>query len=318
MAFSVIDATPYLSDEAKAYLQDHKCQVKQCTVGGLSPDEFCRELEGVEAVVDGGEHWTADMFERSGQLKILARRGVGVDSVDVTAATKHGVWVTNTPGATDHAVADFALGLIICLLRNIPSAAQDMKDGKWNRFRGKELRSLTLGVVGTGAIGKEVIKRAHRFGAKILACDVAPDKEFAELWPVQYVSLDELMARSDIVSLHCSLNEGTRGLINARNLGLMKKDAFLVNTSRAQVVDKQALLAVLQAKRIAGAAIDVHDPAPCPPNDPLVALDNVIATPWTAYNTEESVSYMCITAAKETIAVLEGGTPKFAVNKPEV
>ena len=317
MLFSVIDSTPFFTDEAKAYLQEHGCRIKCCKLAGLSEDEFRRTIQGVQAVIDGGEHWNAEMFDRAEDLKILARRGVGYDSVDVDAAARNGVWVTNTPGATDHAVADFALGVIICLLRNIPSAAQDMKKGQWHRFRGRELRSLTVGIIGTGAIGKEVIKRVRGFGGKVLAYDIAVDRAFAEQWSVQYVPLDELLGRSDVVSLHCSLNERTKGLLNAQNLKLMQKNAYLVNTSRAQVVDKQALVEVLKAGKISGAAIDVHDPAPCPPNDPLVALDNVIATPWTAYNTEESVSYMCMTAATDTVTVLQGGTPRFAVNKPQ-
>lgn len=316
MSFSVIDSTPFLTEEAKQYLREHHCKLKRCALQGLGEDEFRREIQGVEAVIDGGELWTAEMFAKAGELKIMARRGVGVDSVDVAAATKHGVWVTNTPGATDHAVADFTMGLIICLLRNIPSAAQDMKNGKWNRFCGKELRSMNLGVVGVGAIGKEVVKRARGFGANVLGFDITPDNDFAQEWNVQYVLLEELLAQSDIVSLHCSLNEGTMGLLNAQNLILMKENAFLVNTSRAQVVDRPALIAMLQEKKIAGAAIDVHDPAPCPPDDPLVALENVIATPWTAFNTEESVSHMCITAATEVVAVLQGRTPQHPVNKP--
>ena len=318
MPFPVIDSTPYLTDEATAYLVQHECQVQRCTAAGLSDDEFRRRMEGVQAVVDGGERWTADMFEKAGDLKVLARRGVGWDSVDVDAAARNGVWVTNTPGATDHAVADFTLGLMIGLLRNIPSAAAEMKAGEWHRFRGKELRSLTIGIVGTGAIGKQVIARARGFGARILANDVSADTQFAAHWAVQYVSLDDLMAHSDIVSLHCALNESTRALVNSENLKLMKRDAYLVNTSRAQVIDKDALIEVLQAGAIAGAAIDVHDPAPCAPDDPLVALDNVIATPWTAYNTVESVSYMCMTSVHEAVRVLEGHKPMFPVNQPEI
>ncbi len=319
MAFELLDTTSYLVDEAKDYLQKHNCRIRRCALAGMTVDESRREMQGVQAVIAGGdEHWTDELLGAAAGLKIVARTGAGVETVDLAAAARRGIWVTNTPGATSNAVADFTLGLIICLLRNIPSAAEDMKKGKWNRFRGRELGSLTLGIVGAGSIGKEVIKRARGFGARILAYDITPDSEFAEEWGVQYVSLDELMSRSDIVSLHCSLNEKTRGLIDGRRLKLMKKEACLVNTSRAQVVEKEALVAVLRVHGIAGAAIDVHDPAPCPPDEPLVALDNVIVTPWTAYNTQESVSAMCMSAVIDAVSVLEGRTPRFPVNKPEV
>ena len=192
--------------------------------------------------------------------------------------------------------------------------AQDMKNGNWRQFRGKELASLTLGIVGAGSIGKEVIKRARGFGARVLASDIIPDHTFAEKWDVQYVPLDELMAQSDIVSIHVFLDEKNKGLIDDRRLKLMKKCSYLINTSRAAVVEREGLLKVLEAKEIAGAAIDVHDPAPCLPDDPLVRLDNVIATPWTAYNTKEAIMRMCHTATHDVVTVLRGEVPKFPVN----
>ncbi len=315
MSFSVINTQEYLTKEARAYLKENGCRVRECVLESLTEDEFCRQIPGIEAVIAGGERWTQKVFQAADKLKIVARVGAGYDKIDLSAASRHGVWITNTPGATSHAVADFTLGLIMCLLRNIPGMAQDMKNGKWNQFRGKELGSLTLGIVGTGSIGKEVIKRVKGFGARVLATDIAPDHKFAEKWQVQYVPLDELMARSDILSIHVFLNEKTRGLIDAPRLKLMKKQSYLINTSRAAIVEKGALLKVLQAKKIAGAAIDVHDPAPCPPDDPLVHLDNVIATPWTAYNTKEAIMRMCRIATHDVVAVLRGRVAKFPVNK---
>ena len=296
---------------------DSGCKIKDYALESLTEDEFCSKIYGVDAVIAGGECWTEKIFQAATILKIVARTGTGVDCVNLAAASRYGIWVTNTPNATIHAVADFTFALILCLLRNIPEMVQEMKSGKWQRFRGRELGSLTLGIIGVGSIGREVIKRTRGFGAGIIAFDVVPDIKFATEWQIQYVPLDELMARSDVVSLHCPLNEQTRGLINKQRLKMMKKDSYLVNTSRAAVVDKENLTAILKAREIAGAAIDVHDPAPCPPDDPLVLLDNVIATPWTAYNTEEAVSRMCITAATDVITVLHGGVPQFAVNKPE-
>ncbi len=315
MPHTVVNTQDYLTSEARAKLAGNDCVVRDLGLEQLTEDEFCAEIRGVEAVIAGGEWWTERVFQAGDKLKIVARTGAGVEHVDLAAASRHGVWVTNTPGATSHAVADFTLGLMLCLLRNMPAMVQDMKEGKWEQFRGRELGSLTVGIVGVGSIGKEVIKRAHGFGATILGYDVAPDEQFGRQWQVQYVALDDLLARSDIVSLHCALNEQTHGLIDEHRLSLIKKDAYLVNTSRAGVVDKDALVATLKAGEIAGAAIDVHDPAPCPPHDPLVALDNVIATPWTAYKTEEAISRMCTAAAADVVAVLSGGVPKYPVNE---
>jgi phosphoglycerate dehydrogenase-like enzyme len=315
MSFAVTNTTGYLTEEAIAYLETNECRITNCQFDQLTEEAFSEEIRGIDAVIASGEQYTEKVFQAADKLKIVARTGTGYERVDIEAATKHGIWVTTTPGATSHAVSDFTLGLMLSLLRNIPAMAQEMKDGQWNQFAGKELASLTVGIVGAGSIGQEVIKRTTAFGAKVLAYDIQPDDEFADQWNVQYLPLDELMTQSDIISLHVSFNEGTRGLIDQRRLKLMKKGAYLINTSRPAVVDKEALIRVLKAKEIAGAAIDVHAPDPCPPDDPLVQLDNVIATPWTAYKTEETIARMCIMAATDVVTVLHGGAPQFPVNK---
>lgn len=317
MTFKVHNTQSYLTQEAISLLEENGCQVTYREWQGLPEEEteVCRGIRGVDAVIAGSERYTRQVFRAADKLRIVARTGAGIDKIDLAAATEHGVWVTNTPAANGPAVADFTVGLILSMLRNIHGMAQNMKHGRWEKFRGRELGSLTLGVVGAGAIGREVIKRAKGFGTHVLAYDIQPDESFAAEWQVTYVPLDELMAQSDVVSIHVPLNEDTRGLIDERRLKLMKKTAYLIDTSRAFVVDKAALLKVLQAKEIAGAALDVHNPAPCAPDDPLVLLDNVLATPWTAYNTEEAVARMSITAARDVVAVLQGRNPKYPVNE---
>ena len=314
MSHKVVNTQQYLTDEARDHMVNNGCRVEDCDFSKLAEQEFCSAILGVEGVIAGGERYTPKVFQAADKLRVIARTGVGVDAVDLESASKHGVQVTNTPGATSDAVADFTIGLVLSLLRKIPSMMQGMKDGKWNQFRGRELGAIVLGVVGAGSIGKAVIRRAHGFGTRILAHDIAPDEEFARKWNVQYVPLDDLMARSDVVTLHCSLNEETRGLIDERRLRLMKKDAYLVNTSRAWVPVKDDLIKVLREGAIAGAAIDVHESMPCDPADPLVMLDNVIATPSVAYSTRECVARMCITAATDLVTVLHGGAPRFPVN----
>ncbi len=315
MAFNVINTQHYLTNDARTYLKKNGCEIIDDSLSCLTEDEFCRKIRDIDAVIAGGEQYTNKVFRAADKLKIIARTGAGYDQVDLGAATKNIVWVTTTPGAGMHAVSDFTLGLILCLLRNIPAMVQEMKNGEWKQFAGRELSSMTLGVIGVGAIGQEVIKRVRGFDASVLAYDIYHDHAFAENWQIRYVPLDELMAQSDIVTLHTALNEHTLGLIDERRLKLMKKDAYLVNTSRPSVVVKDALINVLKAKEIAGAAMDVHDPAPCAPDDSLVQLDNVIATPWTAYKTEEAIDRMCDTAVKDVVTVLQGGTPRFPVNE---
>ena len=317
MSFAVINTAAYMTEEALSFLEENGCRVIDRELAGLREDEFCREIGGIDAVIADGERYSEKIFEAADRLKIVARTGAGYDRVNTVAASKHGIWVTTTPGATSNGMADFTLGLILCLLRNIPAMAQEMKEGVWKGFVGRDLASMTLGIVGAGSIGREVIKRAKAFGADILAHDIQADNQFAREWGVTYVSLDELMAKADIVSLHVSLNEETRGLIDQTRLKLMKRESYLVNTSRPTVVDKEALIKALAEKKIAGAAIDVHEPEPVSPDDPLVLLDNVIATPWTAYNTKEGSARMCITAARDVVTVLQGGVPKFPVNKLE-
>lgn len=324
MTFRVINTQAYLTDEARAHLTENVCEVIDCIVpnntvlDSSSDDEYSQAVMGADATVAGGEFYTDKFLDAIETLKIIGRTGAGTDHVDLDGAAKNGIWVTNTPQATSGAVSDLTVCLMLSLLRNVPPMAQDMKEGKWNQFQGKELCAQTVGIVGTGSIGRETIKKVRGFGSKVIAYDITPDKEFAKQWQVEYVNLEELVTQADIVSLHCPLNERTKDLIDERLLRGMKKTAYLVNTSRSGVVNKVALEKILKEDVIAGAALDVHDPAPCESNDPLVVLDNVIATPWCAYKTDESIAAMSITAAKDIVTVLNGGKPKFPVNQPKL
>jgi phosphoglycerate dehydrogenase-like enzyme len=307
-----------LTQEALGYLVENGCQVSHRKWDGVLEEEaVIREIQGVDAVIAGNEPYTAKVFDAADRLRIVARAGAGFDAINLAAATKHGVWVTNAPGADGPAVAvaDFTIGLILCLVRNIHGMARDTQQGKWKKFRGRELNSLTLGILGAGSIGRRVIKRARGFGMKVLAYDVQPDNAFAAAWQVKYVPLDDLLARSDVVSVHVLLDRNTRKLINEHRLKLMKKTAYLIDTSRPAVVDKAALAKVLQARGIAGAALDVHDPIPLAPEDPLGQLDNVLLTPWSAAYTEESVSKMSMTAARNAAEVLQGRAPPNSLNQ---
>jgi len=319
MTFNVHNTQDYLSQEALDYLRQNDCQVRFRKWEGLPDQEavMCREIRGVHAVIAGGEDYTRKVFEAADRLKIVARTGAGYEHVDLGAARGFGVWVTNTPGATGSAVAEFTVGLILSLLRNIHGMASSMKHGKWEKYQGRELGGLALGVVGTGSIGKHLIRLASGFGTRILAYDTQPESALVAKWKMEYLPLDDLMAQSDIVSINVPLNGGTRGMIDDRRLGLMKRTAYLVNTSRAAVVDREALLRMLREDQIAGAALDVHDPAPCLPDDPLASLENVLATPWSAFNTQEAIERMSIEAARDVVGVLLGREPEHPVGELE-
>ena len=180
MVWHVINTVSGLIPEARQLLRENDCQVQDVALGELSEADFGARLGGIRAVITSGEWWTAPIFAAARDLRIVARTGAGVDRIDLEAAARHGVWVTNTPGATDHAVADFTLGLILCLLRGIPAMAQEMKAGRWNPLSGRELGSLTVGVVGAGRIGREVIKRAAAFGPRIMSHDIHEDPAFGQ------------------------------------------------------------------------------------------------------------------------------------------
>ena len=202
-SYRVINAINYITDEATAHMTAIGCEVSFRDLMSMSEDELCDTVRGAHAVVAAIEPWTERVFDAADKVKIVARAGAGYDAVDLEAATRHGVWVTS-------AVADMTLILILCLLRHIPKLVSDMKAGVWHKILGKELGSITLGMVGTGYIGSQVIKRARAFGSKVLAYDIAPNESLSAEYDVQYVGFEELLAKSDIVSLHCALNDQTR------------------------------------------------------------------------------------------------------------
>lgn len=315
MAFKVINTESFLIEPARSHLETNDCEVIENHLAEISQDEFCEAIRGIEGVVSGGELYTPRVFEAADKLKVIARIGAGYDKIDLDAATKHGVWVCNTPGVNRHAVADLALALILNVARGIPTMMNEMKAGKWRAITGMELSTATVGVVGTGWIGREMVKRLVGCGSTVLVYDVVQDAEFAEENGCEYVPLDDLLSRSDIVTLHCALTDESRGMMDARRLALMKPTAYLVNTSRPEVIDKDMLINALKTGVIAGAGIDVHDPHPAAPDDPLVHLDNVIATPWCAGYSHDAVRAMCMGACEEVVRVLHGEAPFWPVNK---
>ena len=282
----------------------------------LAAAELARWISDVDAAILGLDAVTEAALAEAVRLRVISRYGIGVDAVDVAAATRHGVVVTITPGANSVAVAELAIALLLALTRSIPYHDRVAKQGKWTRVQGMELSGATMGIVGLGRIGREVAQRAAALGMRVLAYDpLLPIEGFAGL-PVEPCSLGDLLATSDAVSLHLPLSDDTRNLIDVQALARMKPTAYLINTARGGLVDEQALYVALTAKKLAGAACDVFAQEP-PDAGGLVSLDNFIAAPHIGSATAQTTLRMGLMAAENALAVLRGERPAGVVN-PEV
>ncbi|MEM2906359.1 MAG: 2-hydroxyacid dehydrogenase [Candidatus Bathyarchaeia archaeon] len=284
------------------------------------PEELIKEMKGVHILVVHGAPVTAKVIEASSELQLIGCTRGGPVNVDVEAATRRRIPVLYTPGRNADAVADFTLGLIIAELRNIARAHASLKQGVWNldynrhENLGPELGGLTLGIVGLGSIGSKVAVRARAFGMRIIAYDpyVSPER-FKEA-QAERVCLSTLLRSADIVTLHCVLNEETRGLIGAKELALMKPSAYLVNTARGGLVDYKALTEALNERRIAGAALDVYEMEPLSPEDQLLKLENVTLTSHIAGYSRDVVERCSRMIAEDVKRYLAGERPLRVLN----
>jgi len=258
-----------------------------------------------DVIICGAEPITADVLGASKRLRMVMKHGVGVDNIDLDAATKLGIVVAYAPGTNACAVADMTIAAMLALLRGYCEASNSTKAGGWKRFMGHELGEMTVGIVGTGRIGTEVLKRLQGFDAKMLAYDVVKNASLESKYILRYVTLEELLKTSDIVTLHVTLSEQTRKMIGARELEMMKESAYFINAARGELVDEDALYDCLKARRIAGAALDVFATEP-PQSTPLLQLDNVLATPHIAAYTYEAMARMDRTCAETIIETFHG------------
>jgi len=282
----------------------------------LKVAELIEQLKGIDGCIAGLDEFTAEALESAEDLKVISRHGAGVDNIDLKAATRKGIVVTNTPFVNSEAVADLAFGLMLAAARRIPCADSETKAGRWPKILGRAVYGKTLGIVGLGRIGRGVARRARGFDMEVLAFDIAHDTQFADEYGVKYVTLDELLEESDFITLHLPLSQATRGIIGRRELEMMKQTAFLINTARGALVDEGALYDTLKSGKIAGAAIDVYGEEP-PVNSLLLNLDNIVTTPHIGSYTHESLLEMGMIAAQNLVDVLEGKRPLNTVN-PEV
>ena len=307
----LVTATSYGKNDPALFtqLEDHVGEVIYNTSGKpFSSEQLQALLPEMDGYIAGLDCIDRAAIISAQQLKVIARYGVGVDSVDLAAARERGIIVTNTPGANSVSVAELAVGMMLALARNLVTATQATKAGQWPRLNGVSLENKTVGILGFGSIGKNVAKRLCGFDCNILAYDPLLPEGPAE-YGVQLLSQNEVVEQSDFLSLHCPLGEENRGMVNAGFLARMKPGAFLVNTARGELVDEEALLQALQSGRLRGAALDVFARQPPDPNNPLLTLPQVIATPHTGAHSDSATNSMGWGALINLLAVLQGNEP---------
>ncbi len=279
----------------------------------LTSEELRALLPGCDGYIAGLDTIDRAALEAADRLKVIARYGVGVDNVDLAAAAEKSIVVTNTPLANAVSVAELTVAFILALARSLPMLAAQTRAGEWPRLMGISLEGKTVGLIGLGAIGKQVALRLRCFGCTILAHDPAADATFAAAHGVELCPLNEVLRRADFLSLHLPLTPETRGMVNAALLAQMKPGAFLINTARGEIVDEAALLEALQSGRLRGAALDVFGKQPADRDNPLLALPQVIATPHCGAHTDSALNAMGWGALHDCLAVLRGEQPAHRV-----
>ena len=287
---------------------------------GLSPDELIATIPGYDALVVRSETKVTEPVIAAGDnLQVVARAGIGVDNIDLDAATRAGVAVVNAPIGNTVAAAEHTVALMLSLARNVPQAYASMKDGQWQRsaFMGIEVRNKTLGIIGLGRVGSEVARRAASFGMRLVAYDPFVSPDFASRLGVTVMSLDELLPQADFITLHTPLTAGTAKLISGPQLAKMKPGARLINVARGELVDEDALLEALENEQLAGVALDVFTNEP-PGDLPLLKHPRLVATPHLGASTQEAQREVAIEAAEQVLLVLDGKPARNTVNAPFV
>ena len=285
----------------------------------LSPAELIAVIPDYDAlIIRSGTKVTAEVIAAASNLKVIARAGVGVDNVDIPAATRRGVIVVNAPTGNVVAAAEHAIALMFALARNIAEAHRSMREGEWNRkaFMGVEIRNKILGLVGLGRVAGHVCRRAVGLGMEVVAFDPYVTDEYAARLGAELVKIDELLARSDFISLHLPMNKATRHFIDAEKLAKMKSGARLINTSRGGVLSEADLLTALDAGQLAGAALDVFETEPLPGDSPLRVHPKIVLTPHIGGSTTEAQHQVALDAAEQVIDVLNDRPARYAINAP--
>ena len=288
---------------------------------GASPDELLELIGDVEGlVIRSGTKVTADVIARADKLKVIGRAGIGVDNVDVAAATARGIVVVNTPEGNNITTAEHALALMVSLARHIPQATASLKAGKWEKkkFQGVELFNRTLGVIGAGNIGRIVVSRARGLGMRVIVADPFLTAEAAARMDVEQVEFDELLARADVITVHVPKTKDTTGLLNAAAFAKCKPGVLIINAARGGIVDEADLYAALDSGQVGGAGLDVFVEEPPPADHPLVTHPRVICTPHLGASTEQAQVNVSVAVAEQVRDFLIEGVVRNSINVPSI
>jgi D-3-phosphoglycerate dehydrogenase len=298
-------------------LRGEGCHILEWREGSSLPEsDLLAKVAQADAWIVAFHPIGAALMDSAPRLRVIAKHGVGVDNIDISAATARGIVVTTAPSANDQAVADLTMGLLLAMLRRIPEATVSVKAGRWERFLGCGLNGKVMGILGLGRIGQNVARRAKGFGVELIGADPFWPEAVAREIGIRRVEPNELFVQADFFSLHAPLTPETTGLVGEAAIARMKAGVWIVNTSRGKVVDEKAMYEALVSGKVAGYAADVFENEP-PVGSPLLALPNVIATPHMGTHTRESLKLMGDRVADAVLRVLRGERPEFVVN-PEV
>jgi D-3-phosphoglycerate dehydrogenase len=288
---------------------------------GINPPEIKKIIKDYHGwVLRSGTKVTGDILENAENLKVIGRAGIGVENIDVAAASKRGIVVMNTPGGNNVTTGEHTMSLMLSLARHIPQAVASLKAGNWTRekFVGVELCNKTLGVIGLGNVGRIVAERALGFRMKVIAYDPFVQPESAARMGVEMATLDEIFARSDFITVHVPLTAETRGLINKKTFAKMKSGVRIINCARGGIVDEADLAEAIRSGKAAGAALDVYVDEPPKPDNPLIKMDQVITTPHLGASTDEAQLNVAVAVAEQMVDFLTRGVIRYAVNMPSV
>lgn len=300
---------------AKALLEENGIEVIENTFGRpMTREELLAVIADIDGVVVGVDTWDEEIFSHAPKLRAMARFGVGVDNIDLEAAKAHGIQVSNAKGMNSNPVAELTVGLILSTLRNVPAFNASIRQGKWDRFMGRDLAGMTVGLLGFGDIAQRVARKLSGFDVALLAYDLYPNLEKARELNVDMVSMEEVLRRSDVVCMHLPSLPSTCHIMNEKTFGMMKEGSYFVNTARGALVDESALADALRSGKLAAAAIDVFDQEPVTRDNPLFALTNLFATPHTAAETYDTYHNVGLATAKQLLCVFNGRKPENLLN----
>lgn len=313
----LVTATNYSTycSAAKALLEENGVEVIENPYGRpMTREELLTAVGDIDGVVVGVDTWNEEIFAHAPKLRAMARFGVGVDNIDLAAAKAHGIQVTNAKGMNSNPVAELTVGLILSTLRNVPAFNASIREGKWDRFMGRDLAGMTVGLLGFGDIAQRVAKKLSGFDVSICAYDLYPNLEKARELNVEMVSMEEALHRADVVCMHLPSLPATHHIMDVRTFGMMKDGSYFINTARGALVDETALAQALQSGKLTAAAIDVFDQEPVRRDNPLFALPNLFATPHTAAETYDTYHNVGLATARQLLDVFAGKKPNNLLN----